>query len=262
MKLLERIALTLAATEKEKERIAQEMDSHIKKLLVRKSSLLVVSSFIEEVAAEPDYPFEELSLEDKKELIIMLNKRLSQVNNTQEKAATIAQIVSQHAMQRVPPNKVNSFFQVLVGRLAEQIKVQVSANKSSALGYGRFMLCLSKVYPQLLPFYRKTLFKSILPLEYLLGMYRVYFTLLKETGNTAEAWEFIASLINCTEDVNSTFNPRVVSVFLDELRDAMDAAFRQDWRGLASCIRGEYLPLLSDRFATDISAIGTLLSMY
>ncbi|KAI5189306.1 hypothetical protein NECID01_0501 [Nematocida sp. AWRm77] len=262
MKLLERIALALSATEKEKERIAQEIDAYIKSFAMSKSPLIVVSSFIDETVREEEGPFEELSLEEKKSLIVMLNKRLAQINNTQEKVAVIANIVLQYTAQNVRAEKTGSFLHVLIGRLTEQIKAQVSANKSSALGYALFILRMCEAYPPLFNMYKKTLFKSILPLDYMLGMYRVYFTMLKESGNAKEAWEFISSLVNCTENVNNTFNPCVVNVFLDVMDSAMAGMFKQSWVNVSRCIYTEYLPLLNERFVSNIASIKTILSPY
>lgn len=260
MKVLERIALVLSATEAERERIQAEMRKHLGRAQKRKSPLLVVSSFIEEVAAQEEERAAEMPAAEKASAVGFLNKRLSQINNTQEKVRLISQFTLDYMRSSVQGAHTKSFLLLVIKRMLEQIKVQVSANKASAQGYALFLLALSEHFPGIVAEYRRVVFKSVLPMEYVLGMYRVYFTLLRETRNTAEAWSFISELLNHHEDIDTTFNPCVVSVFVDVLRDAMRQRYREPWFRVETCILTQYLPELHKKFSKDAHCIQNALA--
>ncbi|OAG29564.1 hypothetical protein NEDG_00697 [Nematocida displodere] len=263
MKVLERIALVLSATAKERERITASMERYNAEKVSEKqrSHLLVVSSLIEESSREEDLPFEQLTIPEKRDAIILLNKRLSQINNTQEKVSHITRLVLQYASTAIPPQKLVSFSYVTIDRLIEQIQAQVSANKASATGYALFLTALS-AQTNIIHLYKKVLFKSVLPLECLLGMYRVYFAVLRESGQHKEAWQFVSSLLNHTKKLETTFNPCVLQVFLEVLGPFMLHHYQNHWKGLLSCISTDYLPLVTSRFPTEACCIKGLLEQF
>ncbi|KAH9387312.1 uncharacterized protein NEMAJ01_2208 [Nematocida major] len=268
MSALERIIRIFEANQKEQatllERIEKyvQIEENIKLDAEHKKRLrqfLVVSEYIEQEVSRPQAPAEELSIEEKASAIQMLNKRLSQVNNTKEKAQMISNIIATYIQQNIPSNKLESFKAVLLRRLIEQVKAQVSTNKESALGYSYLLICLGNRMP-LLEKYRFFMFTSALPLDCLLGMYRVYFSTLANTQEWAHAWEFISSLLNYTEEINSTFNPCVVWVFLEVLRPEMHRVYSTAWAKIEEYLQRVYVPLIDPKkYKTEIQQIEALL---
>ncbi|KAI5172885.1 hypothetical protein NEFER03_1901 [Nematocida sp. LUAm3] len=284
MKLLERISQIVSKTQKEEEEIYQAIAEYIRRKTPppqivlpeiapetpssevsskfsskKKSHLLVVSEAIEEALSEPFKPLQTLTIEEKVEAIKLLNKRVSQINNTWEKVRMIGGIVMKYLQEHVIPQKKDSFLEVLIGRISEQARNQVSTNKNSALGYAMFLVFLSQYFPSILPMYRRSTFSAVVPLDCLLGMYRIYFHVLKETGNLEEAWTFIASLLNYNEEVVKTFNPGIIPVFLDVLDEKMDEKYTGKWKSIKKLIKEQYIPSLDKKFLTEIVSIESYL---
>ncbi|KAI5180512.1 hypothetical protein NEOKW01_0816 [Nematocida sp. AWRm80] len=254
---MDRLKLFLESSQWEKEQIINKVRKYLKEHKEDKTlqRTLVQSKMIEEVISEEEVPSAELTVPEKTELIMMFNKRLSQLNNTKEKSVQIANLLIQYISQRGLHQKTEAFLDMLFNRITEQIKVQVSANKASSNGYSFFLQSLSQHIPITIHRYKKYLFKSILPLETLLGMYRVYFNLLRDTNNTQEAWEFIASLLN-HKSIQDSFNPSVLNVYLDVLNTTMQREYPNGWSKLLKCILEEYLPRIPPRlFSMEIQCI-------
>jgi len=260
MRILEKVKLVLSATENERERVNEQIRRYLEKINKRKSPYLIVSSYIEDEIAEKEEPTEDLTVQEKTNAIAFLNKRLSQINNTEEKVAMICNYTYAYVRENVHPSKINSFTKILIKRVLEQIKVQVSANPPSSLGYSLFLIFLSKQFPNIIKAYKRTIFTSVLSLDYVLGMYRVYFVILKETKNLEEAWAFGVELANYVENTENTFNPCVLHVFLEVLNETMRRAYKNAWHSVEKCILTQYLPVLSSSFSKDTYCIRKILT--
>ncbi|KAI5160633.1 hypothetical protein NEAUS03_1278 [Nematocida ausubeli] len=269
MNALERISQIINKLHEEKASVGAEIEEYlhaaseqiIKDEKTKKlSQYLVISEYIEAEITTPPPPFEKLSAQEKAQVVQLLNKRLAQVNNTQEKTQLIASLVLEYIQQNIPATKVDSFIVLFLKRVIEQIKAQVSTNKESALGYAYLIIWLSQKIPNLLRKYKYTMFTSALPLDCLLGMYRVYFTILKQMGEMEDAWSFIHSLLKYTEDIGNTFNPCVLAVFLDVLQDPMRCTYREKWMEMEAYIQNVYIPAVDpSRYKTEMQQISDYL---
>lgn len=272
MSALERIIKILTAIDAEKESLKERIDKYIrveeevkikKEQNDSKKKLLVVSEYIAEELSRPRDPVEKISPEEKTEIVLLLNKRLSQVNNTQEKTRGIAQLIASYFSENISSSKSTAFDSLVIRRLIEQIRVQVSANKESSLGYAYFLIFLSESRPKILSMYKERMFSTVMPFDCLLGMYRVYFTLIKTVGKLESAWEFIASLLNYTEEINDTLNPAVLLVFLDVLNEKMKEKYNRSWDKILEYIRNIYIPLIDDsKYKTEIHQITSIVNRY
>ncbi|KAI5166710.1 hypothetical protein NEIG_00609 [Nematocida sp. ERTm5] len=271
MNALERITQIINKIQKEREELEVEISEYLvtdeaqRVKAQREKDLkqyLVISEYIEkEITAPKAEKSEKLSPQEKAQAVQLLNKRLSQVNNTQEKTKIISNLVIEYIQQNIPNTKLDAFTVILLKRMIEQIKAQVSTNKESAVGYAYLLMWLSQSIPNLISKYKYTMFTSALPLDCLLGMYRVYFTVLKESNNPGDAWTFISSLLNYTEEISSTFNPCVISVFLDVLLLFMRNIYTKSWFKIEDYIKNIYLPLVdSKKYATEILQIKSYLT--
>ncbi|KAI5193231.1 hypothetical protein NEMIN01_2428 [Nematocida minor] len=268
MNALERITRILSKISKEKESLSGRISEYIQIEETAKikeehnkslKQLLVVSEHIADELGKHKDPSNKLSPEEKTEAILLLNKRLSQVNNTREKTEMIAHVIISYKNQKITQDKTGAYTVLIIRRLVEQIKAQVSTNKESAVGYAYLLSYLSHEIGDILERYKYIMYSSMLPLDCLLGMYRVYFVFLKNTENLNEAWLFISSLLNYIEEINSTFNPSVLLVFLDSLNGAMGTVFNNSWGKILEYIRTKYLPLVDDRYKTEIQQIKSII---
>lgn len=269
MNALERIIKILSAIEEEKESLSTRMRVYMQLEETAKTKeeqnksmkkLLVVSDYIADELSKPKEPVEKLSIEEKTETILLLNKRLSQVNNTQEKAQMIVRVITSYRSNNISSSKYSAFRSLIIKRLIEQIRAQVSANKDSALGYAYFLLFLSNEMEGIIEAYKYAMFSSVVPFDCLLGMYRVYFTLLKTVNNFTELWEFVASLLNYTEGINTTFNPSILLIFLDILFNEMSEKYGRTWDKIVDYIRDIYLPLVDSKYKTETQQISSIIS--
>lgn len=260
MELLRRAREILARTEKERENLLSAVAAYrkAKKRIQKRKGLIIMCRSTEE--ASVDKNFVPLSLEEKRATVLQLNKRLAQLNNTKEKAKTVAEVVANSVSQTIAPEKITAFLHLLIQRVIAQSQVQIASNPESAAGYAHFLVFLSSVYPSLEQIYRSILFTSVLPLECLCGMYRVYFHMLRILGKSKEAWTFISDLLNQTEDLSETFNPSVVVVFLEVMNEQMLQVFSGHWISLLECIRAEYVEAVKDVFPREAHNISRLAS--
>lgn len=259
MKLIDRISLLLSDAENEEAEVCRKIEEYIlsiEKPPEKKISLLIVSTEIERVLKEEIPQQEQLSVEERKNSIIVLNKRLSQINNTREKVEFVIQKIIEYFSQSIPQDKIGSFADVIVERIQGQVKAQVAANKGSAIGYALFLIEVSKYIPDIIYRYRRSMYRTMTSIECICGMYRVYFLILKMTANIQEALLFIFSLLEYVEDITHTFNPFVLTVFMEEMGEDLRRIVPEEWANLKKKVIDEYLPILDKKvFASNISCI-------
>ncbi|KAI5187352.1 hypothetical protein NEHOM01_2114 [Nematocida homosporus] len=260
MKLLQRISQLLLDTENDRNQIEAATLAYLQTLSrqSQKRRLLVISQLIEDFLVQTPAPNTlPLTISEKQTTIILLNKRLAQINNTTQKANWVANFVITHALNTLDSTKLESFLDLLIDRLLEQIKAQVAPHSKSAPGYAYFILAINQQIPRFLPLFKRRLFTQALAPDCLLAAYRVYFWTLQTPTDPLEPWAFIAALLNETSEINNSYNPGVLYVFLDVLNEYMSDHFNPHWSQLIqTIIIPKYLPLINPQlFPTEICQI-------
>lgn len=205
-----------------------------------------------------------LGVDEEKGAKMFLNKKLAQLSNKREKVErTAADILAGIKSTCATSEKAEQYAGILIERINEQARAQVSANPQSAYGFALLFFLVSNGLAQthgvgLADTFRHAVFSSIGPFQDILAMYRIYFTILSVSESKEEAWKFISSLLNHVEGLGDTINPLVANVFLEVLGPQMGRWFRDEWPQVLEYVEAKYVPLLDARFSSEITRLVSL----